>query len=55
MSDICCLTSYSEDEGGHGCKEISVDQSQSSRELAFSSSSVEQPTWKNNNSAVSVL
>lgn len=35
--------SYSEDEGRHRCEEVSVDQSQSSRELALSSSSIEQP------------
>lgn len=35
--------SYSEDEGWNGCEKIRVDQSQSSRELAFPSSSIEEP------------
>lgn len=34
---------YSEDEGWHRCEEISVDQTQSSRELTLASSSIEQP------------
>lgn len=35
--------SYSEDEGWNGCEKIRMDQSQSSRELAFPSSSIEEP------------
>ena len=40
--------SYGENEGWNWCEKIRMDQSQSSRELAFPSSGVEE-SWKTKN------
>lgn len=43
MIKLEAAESYSEDKGWNGCEKIRMDQSQSSRELAFPSSSIEEP------------
>lgn len=40
------LESYGEYKGGDRCEKIRMDQSQSSRELAFSGSSIEEARTK---------